>query len=311
MSRGISRREFLRRSCGLGVALGLTSLIPGIEAIAAVEDSEIDLAVVSGAPQPAIKKAIELLGGISLFVKPGDRVLLKPNMSFGNPPNWGSTTDPRVVRAVSLLCLEAGAKKVVIMDHTLRAAEACLKESGIRDAVSDLDKVAVVTANTERFFTEVEVPDGDALKTVAVAKQFIKCESFINLPCAKSHAATGVSLGMKNLMGLIWDRQYFHERTDLNKAIAELAALMKPDLIILDATRALLNGGPGGPGRVKEIGTIVAGTDQVAVDSYGTSLAPWYGQTFSGKQVRHILEAFNLGLGEIDIEKLRVKRVSI
>lgn len=311
MSKGISRREFLRRSYGLGVAVGLASLLPGVERIAALEDSEIDLAVVNGDPRPAVKKAIELLGGISLFVKAGDRVLVKPNMSFANPPSWGSTTDPRVVRALSELCLEAGAKKVVIMDHTLRAAEACLKESGIRDAVSDLNKVAVVAANTERFFTDAEVPDGDALKTVAVVKQLGKSDCLINLPCAKSHAATGVSFGMKNLMGLVWDRQYFHERTDLNKAIAELATVMKPDLTILDATRALLNGGPGGPGKVKELSTIVAGTDQVAVDSYGTSLAPWYGQTFSGKQVRHIIEAYNLGLGEIDIEKLKIARVSI
>jgi len=311
MSKGISRREFLKRSYGLGVAVGLVSLLPSIESLSAEEDAKIDLAVVNGDPQLAVNKAVELLGGISSFVRPGDRVLVKPNMSFANPPNWGSTTDPRVVRAVSLLCLGAGAKKVVIMDHTLRAAEACLKESGIKDAVSDLDKVAVVTANTERFFTDAEVPDGDALKTVAVVKQLGKSECFINLPCAKSHAATGVSFGMKNLMGLIWDRQYFHERTDLNKAIAELATVVKPDLTILDATRALLNGGPGGPGKVKELSTIVAGTDQVAVDSYGTSLAPWYGQTFTGKQVRHIIEAYNLGLGEIDLEKLRVKRVSV
>lgn len=311
MSKGISRREFLKRTYGLGVAVGLASFFPGVESITAEEDSKIDLAVVKGDPQAAVKTAVELLGGISSFVKPGDRVLVKPNMAFANPPNWGSTTDPRVVRAVSELCLEAGAKKVVIMDHTLRAGEACLKESGIRDAVSDLGKVAVVTANTERFFTDAEIPDGDALKKVAVVKELGKCECFINLPCAKSHAATGVSFGMKNLMGLIWDRQYFHERTDLNKAIAELATLIRPDLTILDATKALLNGGPGGPGKVMELGTIVAGTDQVAVDSFGTTLAPWYGQAFVGRQVRHILEAHKLGLGEIDVKKLRIKRVTV
>jgi len=311
MSRGISRREFLRKTYGLGVAVGLASVLPGIDPIAAIGDSDVDLAVVKGKPEDSVAQAVELLGGISSFVSEGDRVLVKPNMSFGNPPSWGSTTDPRVVRAVCELCLEAGARKVVVMDHTLRAPEACLKESGIRDGVSDLVKVSVVAANSERFYRETKIPNGRALKKVLVAKQIGKCDCLINLPCAKSHAATGVSFGMKNLMGLIWDRQYFHENTDLNKAIAELASLIRPNLIILDAGRALMNGGPGGPGKVRELGTVIAGTDQVVVDSFATTLVPWYGQTFTGSQVKHILEAHKLGLGEIDLGKLRIKKVSV
>ncbi len=311
MKRNISRREFFKRTRDVGVALGLASVVPGFDAIGAEEEPRPDLAAVKGAPGPAVRKALSLLGGISSFVSLGDRVLIKPNMSFGNPPNWGSTTDPKVVRAICELCLEAGAKKLVIMDHTLRSPESCLREAGIMDAVSDLEDVAVVTANSERFFRRAEVPDGDALKEVDIAKEIDKCDCLINMPCAKSHGATGVSFGMKNLMGLVWDRGYFHERTDLNKAIAELATLVKPDLVLLDASRALLTGGPGGPGKVKELGTVVAGRDQVAVDSYATTLAPWYGQTFTGPQVRHILEAHRLGLGEIDLDKLRVERVDV
>jgi uncharacterized protein (DUF362 family) len=309
MKSDISRREFLKRTRDAGVALGLASVLPGFNPLQAEEEPRTDLAVVKGLPGPAVRKAVALLGGISSFVSPGDRVLIKPNMSFGNPPNWGSTTDPGVVRAMCELCLEAGAKKMVIMDHTLRSPEACLREAGIRDAVADLEDVAVITANSERFFRPAEVPNGDALKEVDIAKEIDKCDCLINMPCAKSHGATGVSFGMKNLMGLVWDRGYFHERTDLNRAIAELATVIKPDLVLLDASRALITGGPGGPGKVKELGTVVAGRDQVAVDSFATTLAPWYGQTFTGSQVRHIAEAHRLGLGEIDLEKLRIERV--
>lgn len=311
MSKGISRREFLKKTYGLGVAVGLASVLPGIDPVAPVEDSDIDLAVVRGKPEDRVSEAVDILGGISSFVNKGDRVLIKPNMSFANPPGWGSTTDPWVVRTVCELCLEAGAKRVVVMDHTLRAPEACFKESGIKEAVSHLSKVSVVAANMERFYREVEIPGARALKKVLVAKQIAKCDCLINLPCAKSHSATGVSLGMKNLMGLVWDRQYFHEKTDLNRAIAELATVVRPNLVILDASRALMNGGPGGPGKVRDLETVIAGTDQVAVDSYATTLAPWYGQTFTGRQVRHILEAHKLGLGEIDLDKLRIERVSV
>jgi uncharacterized protein (DUF362 family) len=252
-----------------------------------------------------------MLGGIERFVKEGDRILLKPNLSFANSPEWGSTTEPQVIRAVAQLCVEAGARRVVIMDHTLRAKEACREETGIKGALKGLDRVTLALVDQRRFFTEVEVPQGKALKTVEIAKEVLKSNVLINLPCAKSHSATGVSFGMKNLMGLIWDRGYFHERTDLNQAIAELSTVIAPHLILLDATRALVSGGPGGPGKVRELGTIVAGTDPVAVDSYGATLAPWYGRTLKGEHVRHILHAHELGLGEIDIDLLKVSRVNI
>jgi len=311
MTAWMTRREFLRKTCGLGMAMGLASVLPGIDPLFGEEKHDVDLAVVKGEPDAAVRKAVALLGGISSFVNPGDKVLIKPNMSFANPPSWGSTTDPKVVRSVCDLCLEAGAKQIIILDHTLRSPEACLRECGIRDAVDDLNSVAVITANSERLFTGVDIPDGEALKQTMIAKQIEKCDCLINMPCAKSHSATGVSFGMKNLMGLVWDRRFFHERTDLNKAIAELAKLIKPDLIILDASRALMTGGPGGPGKVQVLGTVVAGTDQVAVDSYATTLAPWYGQTFTGSQVRHIVEAHKLGLGEIELDKLKIERVDV
>jgi uncharacterized protein (DUF362 family) len=311
MSKGISRRDFLKRTYGLGVAVGLSSLLPGLKSFGAETEPPPDLGVATGDTGKAVRRAVELVGGISAFVRTGDRVLIKPNMSFGNPPNWGSTTDPKVMKALCDLCLGAGAKKIIIMDHTLRAPEACLAQTGIKDAVADLSEVTVVTANTERLFAEVPVPNGEFLKSVLLAKELGKTDCLINVPCAKTHAATGVSFGMKNLMGLIWDRQFFHEKIDLNRGIAELATLIRPKLIIMDATRALVTGGPGGPGKVEELGTIVAGTDQVAVDSFATTLAPWYGQTWTGRQVKHILEAFKLGLGTIDIEKLKIERVAV
>jgi uncharacterized protein (DUF362 family) len=314
MNNKFNRREFIRRSSRIGLAAGLSSLLPTpLQHLFAQNKKEkgIDLAVVKGPPDQAAERAISTLGGIDSFVKEGDRVLLKPNLSFANPPEWGTTTDPNLIRAVAGLCIGAGARKVVIMDHTLRAREACLQKTGIKEALKGLKGVALLLVEQQRFFTEVEVPEGKELSKVEVAKEVTKSDVIINLPCAKSHSATGVSFGIKNLMGLIWDRSYLHRSTDLNQSIAELSTVIKPRLTILDATRALVTGGPGGPGKVKELGTVVAGSDPVAVDSYATTLAPWYGRTLTGKQVHHIVNAHKMGLGEIDIDGLNVEKITL
>jgi uncharacterized protein (DUF362 family) len=107
-------------------------------------------------------------------------------------------------------------------------------------------------------------------------------------------------------MGLIWDRESFHSKYNINQAIADLATVIKPQLTILDATRALVTGGPGGPGEVQKPGLVIAGTDPVAVDSYGVTVAPWYGQNFKGRQVEHLLVAHQRGLGKIDLDPLRI-----
>jgi uncharacterized protein (DUF362 family) len=137
-------------------------------------------------------------------------------------------------------------------------------------------------------------------------KDILESQVLINIPVAKSHSATGVSLGLKGLMGMIWDRESFHSQFNINQGIADLATVIKPQLTILDATRALASGGPGGPGEVKKPNLIVAGIDPIAVDSYGVSIVPWYGQNFKGRQVEHLLISHQRGLGKIDIDQLKI-----
>jgi len=272
---------------------------------------EYDLAVISGEPVAATKKALDALGGISQFVKRGQRVVLKPNMSFARTPDLSATTHPLVVATVARACIEAGAQQVLVLDHTLHRAEICLERTGIRDACKSIFGVHVLTLQERKFFREVKVPKGKILESVEVVKEILDGYSLINIPVAKSHSATGVSLGMKGLMGLIWDRESFHSRYNINQAIADLGTVIKPELTILDATRALVSGGPGGPGEVKKPNLIIAGTDPVAVDSYGVSIVPWYGQNFKGRQVEHLLAAYEKGLGKIDIDQLKVFREKV
>ena len=299
-NQGMTRRKFLKTTAA-GIAVGLAGK-PSFS----IAREEVDLAVISGDPVAATKKALEALGGISRFVKKGQRVILKPNMSFTRTPEFGATTHPQVVATVAQACMEAGAQQVLVLDHTLHRAELCLERTGIREACKDIAGVHVLALQERKFFREIKIPQGKVLERVEVMKEVLDSPVLINIPVAKSHSATGVSMGIKGLMGLIWDREIFHSQVNMNQALADLATIIKPQLTILDATRALTSGGPGGPGEVKKPNLIIAGIDPVAVDSYGVSVVPWYGQTFKGRQVEHLQIAHQRGLGKIDIEQSKV-----
>jgi uncharacterized protein (DUF362 family) len=297
----ISRRQFILTAAA-GVAVGLAGYPSFLRAA-----EEVDLAVISGEPAAATRKALEALGGIARFVKKGQRVVIKPNMSFAKTPDFAATTHPLVVAAVAQACIEAGAREVLVLDHTLQRAELCLDRTGIRDACRQhVPGVHVLALQDRKFFREVRIPQGKVLDRVEVLTDILDNAVLINVPVAKSHSATGVSLGLKGLMGLIWDRESFHSRFDINEGIADLATVIKPQLTILDATRAMASGGPGGPGDVKKPNLIIAGVDPVAVDSYGVGVVPWYGRTFKGRQVEHLLIAHQRGLGKIDVDKLNI-----
>jgi uncharacterized protein (DUF362 family) len=301
----MTRRKFLKTTAA-GIALGLVGR-PSFP----IAKEEVDLAVISGDPAAATKKALEALGGISRFVKKGQRVVLKPNMSFTRTPEFGATTHPQVVATVAQACMEAGAQQVLVLDHTLHRAELCLERTGIREACKDISGVHVLALQERKFFREIKIPQGKVLDRVEVMKEVLDSPVLINIPVAKSHSATGISMGIKGLMGLIWDREIFHSQVNMNQALADLATVIKPQLTILDATRALTSGGPGGPGEVKKPNLIIAGIDPVAVDSYGVGVVPWYGQNFKGRQVEHLQIAHQRGLGKIDIEQSKVFKEKI
>ncbi len=306
-NREISRRDFLKLGAGLALSLALPVKLLGDEKD---KISGPLIAVARGEKNKLVKAAIDLLGGIDKFIKPQDRVLIKPNISFSANAECGATTSSGIIKQVVELCLEAGASKVTIIDYPLANPEICIEKSGVNEALIDAERVNLLMLSKERQFTEVEVTGGKELKTIKIAKELQKVDRFINLPTAKSHSATGVSLGIKNLMGLIWDRSHLH-RLDLHRAIAELGLVLKPDLTIVDATRVLTSGGPGGPGKTVILNTVIGGIDMVAVDSYTVGISQWYDKSFTGKNVKYIINAYELGLGEIDTQKMVIKEVKV
>ena len=308
-----TRRDFLKTSARAGIlfTMGYPLIsLPGY-AWGSTESNPADLAVVSGDTEKAVLKAIDLLGGIKRFVKKGQRVVIKPNMSFAKTPDEAANTSPRAVATVARACMEAGARDVLIVDHTLHKAKLCLERSGIEESCKFIKGTHVLALNDEMFYQSVRVSQGKVIKNLKIMKEVAHCDVLINLPTAKSHSATGVSLGMKGLMGVIWDRGYFHAKADLHQAIADLSSTVKPALTIIDASRALITGGPSGPGKIERLNTIIAGVDPVAVDSYGVTIANWYNKKFEVVNVKHIMAAHRMGLGNINLNQMRIKKETV
>lgn len=302
----ISRRDFLIRGASAGLAAtGLGILSSPNVLMAAVESAitgPLDLAIAKGGdPASNTMKAIQALGGIEKFVKKGDKVAIKPNPATGNRPEVASTTNPDVVETVVKMCLEAGASDVVVLSHD---AERNFQRDGIGDAAAR-SGARVLAAISRDLYRSVDVFRGRLLENVEIISDLLDADVFINIPIAKHHSATDVTLSMKNLMGINWNRVYFHQN-GLHQAIADLSTVVKPDLIIMDANRILLTNGPNGPGQTRDDKMVIAGTDPVAVDAYATTLfnrAP--------ENISHIQYAYELGVGEIDLKKLNIKEISV
>ncbi|RJR31069.1 MAG: DUF362 domain-containing protein [Desulfobacteraceae bacterium] len=302
----MDRRDFMKKSAILtaGTML-LPKWLPSISAAA----GEPNIVVANGPPGPAVKAAVDGLGGMGRFVRSGQRVVIKPNMSFPNPPEWGSTTHPDVVRELVSLCFNAGAASVLVLDHPLRS-ELCLERSGVKAACGSLPNTRVEGLTRPEMYREVQVPKGKLLKSTMVMKGVLDADVLIAAPVAKSHSASGVSLALKGMMGLVYDRKPFHMDFDLNTAVVDLCTVLVPKLTIVDASRILSDGGPSGPGKVIQLNKIVASTDMVAADAMALELGTWYGRKFKPSQVKHIKEAHERGLGNMDTASQVVKEIS-
>jgi uncharacterized protein (DUF362 family) len=265
-----------------------------------------DLVLAKGEARSATLQALEAIGGMKRFVKAGQVVAIKPNASFASPPDWGATTHPDVLAAVVESCLEAEARRVLVVDHTMPGQKRCFERNGTADALATLERTKLVSLDDEKSYEQVQVPAGRAVHETKIAAAIQRADVFINLPTAKAHAATEVSLGFKNLMGLIWDRQSFHRDMDLHVAIADLGTVLRPELTVLDAMRILKTGGPTGPGDVDALGGVIVGVDPVAVDAFGVGLSTWNGRTYRADGIAHIRHAADHGLGSLKLEALRV-----
>ena len=266
-----------------------------------------DLVVVRGGePEALVREAVDLLGGMKRFVKKGDNVIIKPNIGPAmRTYEYAATTNPWLVAAVVKLCLESGAGRVRVMDKPFSgSAESGFINSGIREQV---EKAGGEIEIMSRFkYASTEIPLGRDIKKWDIYEDILKADVLINMPIAKQHGSSRLTLGMKNLMGTVNSAQLFH--LNIHQRIADLASCIRPTLTIIDAIRILTANGPTGGdlNDVKKLDTVIAGTDIVAADSYATSL---FG--LKPDDIGHIKIASDMGLGVSDLSNLEIKEVTL
>jgi uncharacterized protein (DUF362 family) len=300
----ISRREALKKMGQIGIAALGAGLVP-----AALTSGEAwgapasKVCVATGGNMAGrLGKLLKGCGGIERFVRKGSKVYLKPNIGWAREPQDAADTNPDLVELLIRLCYKAGAKEVRIYENTCDNYVYCFQKSGIKDA-AERAGAKLYAADSKQYYTSIKVPQGKALKNVDIVKYLQEADVFINVPIAKNHSAARYTLGMKNMMGVIFDRGYWH-KSGLDQCIADFMTVIKPQLTIVDATRILMTGGPKGPGQVKELNTLVAGTDFVAVDAYAST---FFGS--KGVDVPYIKLAGDMGLGTADLSKIKVEKV--
>ncbi|MFA5424389.1 MAG: DUF362 domain-containing protein [Phycisphaerae bacterium] len=289
----LPRREFLARTAKAGLSIAGASVLAKLMYSSKTPSVQTDLSemvkipnfsitaggahqisIVKGAdPAQSSLKAIDLLGGIERFVKPGETVVIKPNIAFASPPSLGATTNPQLVAQIVRLCYDRGkAKKVIVTDNPINNPQSCFLISGIGKAASQAG--AELLLPRPSFFQNTTLPGGRLINDWPIYYQALKnADKLIGIAPLKDHRRSGASMTMKNFYGLLGGRRnVFHQ--DINTIIAELAMLFRPTLVILDGTVVMKTNGPTG-GSTSDLiraDTLIAGTDPVAVDSFGATL---------------------------------------
>ncbi|MFQ6069360.1 MAG: DUF362 domain-containing protein [Candidatus Aminicenantales bacterium] len=295
----MKRREFLKNIAAGSFILKLDS------SFLAPEEKAPDLVIVEGEPPAKItKEAVSLLGGMKNFISRGEKILIKPNIGWDRTPEQGACTNPEVVKALVELSFEAGARQVKVMDNPCNQAKRTYVRSGIASAAKQAG--AKVPFASDYRLKKIQL-NGEWLKEWLVYTDFLEADKIINVPIAKTHSLSRVTLGMKNWLGALGgNRNQLHQKLD--QAMVDLAAFFKPCLTVLDAYRVLVRNGPQG-GRLSDVElhkTVIAGIDYVAVDAAGTSFF-----RISPQDLPFLRLAHERGHGEIDLKKLRLEKRTI
>jgi uncharacterized protein (DUF362 family) len=259
-----------------------------------------------GEPETLIRRAIAALGGMEQFVIKGAHVVVKPNICVAyHTYEYAATTNPWVVGTLVRMCYEAGAASVKVMDNPFGGTQQKAYEiSGIKEQVEAAG--GVMTNMSPYKFKLSQIPKAVSLKSTAVYEDILNADVLINVPIAKQHGSSRLTLGMKNLMGVIQDRGALH--LNLGQSIADLNALIKPQLTVIDAVRILTANGPTGGdlADVRKLDTVIASPDVVAADSYASSL---FGM--NPEDLDYIVIGTGMGLGRSDLQNLNVQVIQI
>ena len=305
----MDRREFLEQVAAWSTGLCAATPVFNVGSILAAEQpaGQPLLSVAKNGKDYAalVQRVLKPLGGMAAFVKKDARVVVKPNIGWDRTPEQAANTHPAVVKAIVQQCLDAGAKQVLVFDRSCNDPRRCYAKSGIQAAVESLgDSRAVCMFQDENRFVPIAIENAKSLKQFDFYRDALEtdCDCYVNVPIAKHHRGSRLTIGLKNVMGVIGgNRGEIHK--DLAQRIADLNLVVRPKLTIVDATRILLRNGPTGGklADVKILDTLIASADTVAADAYATTL---FGM--KPEEVPSTVAAAELGLGAMDLAKIKI-----
>jgi uncharacterized protein (DUF362 family) len=267
-----------------------------------------DLSVARGGDDPAllVERALAALGGMERFVPPASTVLIKPNICVAyHTYEYAATTNPWVVGTLVRLALAAGASKVSVLDYGFGGSpEQAYVKSGIQEQV--LAAGGEILSVSRLQFLPTDLPEGLDLRSAEIHEAALQSDVVINVPIAKHHGLARLTLGMKNLMGVILDRQAIHR--NIGQRLADLTSRIRPALTVIDAVRILTGNGPTGGSLddVQKLDTVIASPDIVAADAYGATL---FGMQPS--DLDYIVAGAAMGLGRSDLASLRIEEIAV
>ncbi len=310
-----TRRDFLKAGLALGASLPVFANLEKLFAAdtpaagastATAGPKSILVAVRDGGRAAMLDKAMSALGGMEAFVKKGQTVVVKPNIAWDSPPERGANSHPELVKRVVEMCLAAGAKSVSLFDNTCDQWQRTYARTGMEQVAKDTG-ATLVNGKDETLYRQVEIPNGKKLHAAKVHSLVLDSDVFINVPVLKHHGGTLVTACMKNLMGIVWDRGFYH-RTDLHQCIADLLTFKKPTLNILDAYAPMVRNGPRGVSAddLVVMRTLLVSTDIVAIDAAGAKLLD-----HQPSDIRHVAIAAEMKLGTMDLEQVDIRRFKL
>lgn len=300
-----NRRDFIK----MGAAAGILTLFPGATHIFAqdTKSQAADMvAVRNGTPAQMFEIGIEAMGGFSRFIRKGQIVAVKPNTSWNRTPSQGANVSPGLAAKVVEMAYKAGAKTVYAFDNTCNEWEPSYRNSGVERAVKE-SRGIMLPAYDIKDYKSLKVQGAKILKEAQFNKLYLEADVFINLAILKNHGSTRMTSALKNMMGVVYDRRFFH-RNGLHQCISEIPLVRKPDLNIIDAYNVMLKNGPRGLSEedLRNDRMQILGTDMVAVD---TACAAVMGYDIS--DIAYIGMAREHGIGTTELEKLSIKRITV
>lgn len=310
----MDRRDFLKTVAITGAAMTVkrSDAMDILTQTFDKADGKVDLvAVMGGEPEAMFRKAITEMGGMAQFIKKGHKVAIKPNIGWDRAPELAGNTNPKLIAEIIKQCFAAGAKEVTVFDHTCDDWVKSYKSSGIEEAAKSAG-AKVMPAHLESYYRQVSLPQGKKLTNAKIHQAILDADVWINVPILKNHGGANLSMSMKNLMGIVWDRGFFH-KNDLQQCIADVCTLdKKPVLNVVDAYRILKTNGPRGRSEADVVLAkgLFMSQDIVAVD---TAAASFFNQVreMPLDTVGHLANGQALNIGTMNLEKLNVKRVKM